>query len=147
MTKGKVMKSSILVMRHAEGLPNCQSVVVPDPRHGIEGYWLSKPGIKQVNRFLLLRRDELKRIDIIFHLDFARTRETAELIACSINVPCNANKRLRERSFGEFEMADARNYQKVRQEDAVHDDANVVRSQSKDRVDTKLTNGQEYMFD
>ncbi len=108
------------VMRHGNSMANQAKIVVSDPKNGVDQYGLSDLGIQQVNASVAGNND-LNAETIIYCSDFARARETAELVRTGIKAgPINLSKRLRERFFGEYELGPDSIYDEVWLRDQVN---------------------------
>ena len=103
--------NKFFVMRHGEAESNVKNVANADLKNN--HYFLTDKGRKQV----LAAAEKLKRegIDLIFASDFARTRETAEIIAERLGFGRKNvifDKRLREVNIGIFEGKNAEQYRR-----------------------------------
>lgn len=94
-------RNRYLLMRHGHSLANQQGVIISSPQRGLIDYGLSPQGQQQLDDLLLDWRWVTP--DRILHSDFRRTRETASRIARHFGLALEAEPRLRERHFGEFE--------------------------------------------
>lgn len=104
-------------MRHGESLANRRGLIVSHPENAIENYGLTAKGAEQVMEAALKTR--LNSDTVIVSSDFKRAKETADIISSVIssNNPVTLEPRLRERNFGEWELADHANYETVWQQD------------------------------
>lgn len=105
-----------LLMRHGHSLANQQGVIISSPARGLADYGLSRQGRQQLEG--LLATWQWAAPDRILHSDFRRTRETAERIAHHFGLALEAEPRLRERHFGEFEGEKDDRYADVWRHDA-----------------------------
>ncbi len=113
-----VFKNSYLIMRHGESDANVKGVIVSDPAIGCEGFGLTQQGSQQVIASVLAHTGEA--ITKIICSDFLRTRQTAELIAESLNLPSpQQDTGLRERFFGTWEGKSAEHLQGIYQRDQI----------------------------
>ena len=110
----------LLMLRHGESLANVEGLVVSLPRNGISRFGLSPEGHRQAKALA----DEVAlyasgpKIEAIYASDFLRTRQTAEHVASRLGLEVSFDSMLRERQFGDFEMASKEAYSKVWEEDA-----------------------------
>ncbi len=105
-------------MRHGESGANVEGVIVSDPAIGCERFGLTQQGSEQVITSGLAYTGET--ITRIICSDFLRTRQTAELIAESLNLPSPQHDTgLRERFFGAWEGQSAEHYQGIWQRDQI----------------------------
>ncbi len=113
-----VFKNSYLIMRHGESGANVEGVIVSAPAIGCERFGLTQQGSEQVITSGLAYTGEA--ITRIICSDFLRTRQTAELIAESLNLPSPQHDTgLRERFFGAWEGQSAEHYQGIWQRDQI----------------------------
>ena len=98
------------IMRHGQSLANVEGIVVSDPENGVDNYGLSATGISQVELSYQNNQREVNSLDagtMIVSSDFKRARETAtimhRLLACDHNIEFDS--RIRERYFGQYELA------------------------------------------
>ncbi len=123
------LKNSYYILRHGESLANIQKIIVSDPQNGLFGYGLTATGKKQVADSLK-NFPKLDSQTIIYSSDFLRTKQTA-LIAAEILQPKNKicfTQHLRERFFGDWELASNDNYRKVWSDDLKKKHKNKVES-------------------
>ena len=127
-------------MRHGHSLANQRGIIVSHPDHGRNDYGLSELGRGQVEASL--RQDiHLDANTVIVTSDFKRARETAGIVfewfAC--NVAILEEPRLRERDFGELELATDDHYGEVWQRDEVNPDSRVRGVESVNQVMARVT--------
>ncbi len=104
-------------MRHGNSLANQENIVVSCPENGVDNYGLSDLGIQQINDSIASNTD-LDKDTLIFSSDFARARETAELVRSKIHAkPIELSTLLRERCFGEYELGPDSIYNEVWRKD------------------------------
>ena len=105
-------------MRHGESDANVKGVVVSDPAVGCARFGLTQQGTQQVIASALAYTGEA--ITQIICSDFLRTRQTAQLIAESLNLPSpQQDTSLRERFFGSWEGMSAEHYQGIWHRDQI----------------------------
>lgn len=112
------LHNTYFMIRHGKSLANEQGIIVSDPNHGTHGYGLSELGKSEVKQSVETVKSESVLDDsvLIISSDFTRAKETAEIVADTLgtntkNIEYTA--KLRERSFGKWEMTSTSNYQKV----------------------------------
>ncbi len=111
-----VFKNSYLIMRHGESDANVKGLIVSDPSIGCASFGLTQQGSQQVIASALAYTGEA--ITQIICSDFLRTRQTAQLIAETLNLLLpQQDTGLRERFFGSWEGLSAEHYQGIWQRD------------------------------
>src|SRR3989344_5849797 len=100
--KKRVQRSGnrYFVMRHGESENNARSLMSSDPH---DGFVLTKRGREEVHQMAKTLQSE--RITRIYTSPFARTRETAEIVADELGIPKTSivsDDRLQEFDFGDF---------------------------------------------
>ncbi|MEQ9366723.1 MAG: histidine phosphatase family protein [Leptospirales bacterium] len=115
-------KNTYYCLRHGRSVANEQHIIVSRPENGVPEYGLSASG----------REDTIQKIaandfanqgfhianTICYSSDFSRAFQTAELFCEQLKLdPPTVDARLRERSFGRFELQSADNYQQVWERD------------------------------
>jgi len=113
-----------LMVRHGESTANVRGLVVTDPSVGCSNYGLTQKGKDQAEQAALSVLQILKRYNFtssnvcVYHSDFKRTRETAELLGhhLALNLESDdgaqnklaviSSELLRERRFGELDQND-----------------------------------------
>ncbi len=126
------------LMRHGESLANRRGLIVSHPENAIENYGLTTKGAEQVMDAALKTR--LSSDTVIISSDFKRAKETADIVSSVIssNDAVTLEPKLRERNFGDWELADHANYETVWQ----HDINNPSQSQQNvESVDQVLDRG------
>lgn len=117
----KKLRNAYFAARHGKSLANEQGIILSDPAHGVSGFGLTEEGKAQVRASAehVKATGTLDASTIIVSSDFARARETAEIIAevLGTNAPV-LTRALRERFFGNWERTHNGNYQKVWDKDA-----------------------------
>ncbi|WP_407333940.1 histidine phosphatase family protein [Enterovibrio sp. 27052020O] len=113
-----VFNNTYLVMRHGQSQANVADIVVSDPAIGCEQYGLSPLGEQQAKT--AAEQYQGAPITQIFASDFTRTRETAAIVANTLNLPePKLDIRLRERYFGDWEGKTSAAYEQVWAQDAL----------------------------
>ena len=101
---------------------------------------MSELGREQV-KTSLQRDHHLDTDTVIVTSDFKRARETAaiacEMLACS--APLSEEPRLRERNFGELELADDDSYSEVWQQDEMNPDSQLRGVESVNQVMARVS--------
>jgi len=127
-------------MRHGHSLANLQGIIVSHPENGIDDYGLSEQGVLQVNE--AGKTDiRLNRHSLIVSSDFKRARESAEIMHRLIksSTAIQFDQRLRERHFGQLDLADDSGYARVWYEDKIDPDNNFSGVESPNQVMHRVT--------
>ena len=124
------LENRYFAMRHGHSQANEQSLIVSDPKVGINSYGLSELGQQQVRERLAQMPPGFDASVKIVCSDFLRARETAAIVARGLGVTeaVRFRAQLRERYFGEFEGGSDTRYPEVWKRDAAdarHSDFNV----------------------
>ncbi|WP_028022149.1 histidine phosphatase family protein [Enterovibrio calviensis] len=107
-----VFNNTYLAMRHGQSQANVANIVVSDPAIGCEQYGLSPTGEQQAKT--AAQQYQGMPITQIFTSDFKRTKETAAIVADTLNMSePQQDTRLRERYFGEWEGKTSDAYEQV----------------------------------
>jgi len=134
------LNNRYFAMRHGHSLANQQGIIVSHPENGRDNYGLSELGRKQV-RASLRQNNQLDANTVVVTSDFKRARDSAdiafELFACGVSI-CE-EPRLRERHFGELELASDDSYDQVWQQDEVNPDSRVRGVESANQVMARVT--------
>ncbi len=134
------LNNRYFAMRHGHSLANQQGIIVSHPENGRDNYGLSERGREQV-RTSLRQNNQLDAKTVVVTSDFKRARESAgiafELLACKVSI-CD-EPRLRERHFGELELASDDSYDQVWQQDEVNPDSRVKGVESVNQVMARVT--------
>jgi probable phosphoglycerate mutase len=134
------LNNRYFAMRHGHSLANQQGIIVSHPENGRDNYGLSERGREQV-RTSLRQNNQLDAKTVVVTSDFKRARESAgiafELLACNVSI-CEES-RLRERHFGELELASDDSYDQVWQQDEVNPDSRVKEVESVNQVMARVT--------
>lgn len=134
------LSNRYFAMRHGHSTANQQGIIVSHPENGCDQYGLSNLGRLQVKEslqnFVLLDVNT-----IIVSSDFSRARESAEIASALLHCDgsINLDLRLRERDFGELELASDSGYADVWQEDAANPDSRLRGVESVNQVMTRVT--------
>jgi len=96
------LNNTYFILRHGQASSNKYHFVScwPEKRYNP----LTAEGKKQIKKIIPVLKK--KKIDLIFSSDLLRTKQTAKLIADSLGVKINFDKRLREMEFGVFNGKD-----------------------------------------
>ena len=134
------LNNRYFAMRHGHSLANQLGIIVSHPENGRDSYGLSELGRKQV-RASLRQNTQLDANTMVVTSDFKRARDSAdiafELLACGVSL-CE-EPRLRERHFGELELASDDSYDQVWQQDEVNPDSRVKSVESVNQVMARVT--------
>ena len=134
------LNNRYFAMRHGHSLANQQGIIVSHPENGRDNYGLSELGCKQV-RASLRQNNQLDANTVVVTSDFKRARDSAdiafELLSCGVSI-CE-EPRLRERHFGELELASDDSYDQVWQQDEVNPDSRVRGVESVNQVMARVT--------
>jgi len=127
-------------MRHGHSLANLESIIVSHPENGVGSYGLSSLGKEQVTEAGKSVGSPGQNITIVSS-DFKRARETAEIMHRLLNcdAPIRFDERLRERNFGDLELADDSAYARVWLEDAINPDNNLNGVEGPNQVMQRVT--------
>lgn len=96
-----LQRNHYLLMRHGHSQANEAGLIISDPARGIEGFGLSARGETQLAT--MTGNWKWPVPTRILHSDFLRTTQTAARIADHFGLIMQAEQRLRERFFGEFD--------------------------------------------
>lgn len=111
------MQNQYTLMRHGESLANRKGLIVSAPENALHDYGLTAKGADQVISAALKSR--IHSDTLIVSSDYRRAFETAEIVhsvvACKHDIV--TDERIRERFFGDWELADHRHYEDVWQND------------------------------
>lgn len=114
------LSNRYFIMRHGKSLANQVELIVSSPDNGVNSYGLHEQGRDQVVQSVE-NTPAVAEVSLILSSDFQRARETAEithdLLSCQEDIVFH--KHLRERFFGEFELASSEHYQTVWDEDSL----------------------------
>jgi probable phosphoglycerate mutase len=134
------LNNRYFAMRHGHSLANQQGVIVSHPENGRDNYGLSELGRNQV-RASLQQNNQLDANTVVVTSGFKRARESAgiafEVLACSVSI-CE-EPRLRERNFGELELATDDSYGEVWQQDEINPDSRFRGVESVNQVMARVT--------
>ena len=134
------LNNRYFAIRHGHSLANQQGVIVSHPENGRDNYGLSELGRRQV-RASLQQNNQLDANTVVVTSDFKRARESAgiafEVLACSVSI-CE-EPRLRERNFGELELATDDSYGEVWQQDEINPDSRFRGVESVNQVMARVT--------
>ena len=134
------LNNRYFAMRHGHSLANQQGIIVSHPDNGRSNYGLSELGREQVAASLQ-QDNHLDADTVVVTSDFKRARETAgivlEILAC--RRPVYEEPRLRERYFGELELAADEGYEEVWQQDAANPDNQTRGVESVNQVMARVT--------
>jgi probable phosphoglycerate mutase len=101
------------VMRHGQSRANVAGIIVSRIESDRRGDY----GLSELGRTQALEAAQAcgrSRDTVIFSSDFARARQTAEIVRAHLDAPeVNLTEALRERSFGDWEGSATDNYAKV----------------------------------
>ncbi len=134
------LNNRYFAMRHGHSMANQQGIIVSHHDNGRDNYGLSELWRKQV-RTSLQQANHLDAGTVIVTSDFKRARETAaivyEMLACSASL-CEET-RLRERNFGELELAADDGYHAVWQQDEMNPDSQARGVESVNQVMARVS--------
>jgi glucosyl-3-phosphoglycerate phosphatase len=108
-----ILSNNYYAMRHGQSKANVEGIIVSHPENGVKDrYGLTDLGKEQVR--ISAERSSLGTDTLIFCSDFSRAAQTANIVQKALNcAPPQPTILLRERFFGDLEMQDNANYQKV----------------------------------
>jgi broad specificity phosphatase PhoE len=110
------LHNTYLLMRHGRSEANDQAIIQSNPEIGVEGDHLTEEGRKQVQSSITKAAAMygLNSETIILTSDFARAKETAEIVQKVLGIrEIEVTPKLRERNFGLFDETSSENYTKV----------------------------------
>ena len=111
------LRNQYYLMRHGESLANQRGIIVSHACNAKDKFGLTSRGSEQVIQAALA--SQLDRRTVIISSDYKRARETAEIVATTLNLDTKVeyNRLLRERDFGKWELQTDQYYDKVWQQD------------------------------
>ncbi|KAJ8598800.1 hypothetical protein CTAYLR_008657 [Chrysophaeum taylorii] len=114
------MPNRFYALRHGFSVANDLGIICSRWEHGR----LAEYGLHAVGRSQAVEAaKEIARVTsraVVFASDFARARETAEIVRAGLGLgEVYLQPLLRERDFGDFELTASENYEKVWEQDAV----------------------------
>jgi probable phosphoglycerate mutase len=134
------LNNRYFAMRHGHSLANQQGIIVSHPENGCDRFGLSELGQEQVKQSLA-QNDDLDGRTIVLSSDFRRARESAliahQMLDCGTDP--GIESRLRERHFGELEMASDDRYREVWRQDASNPDSQPNGCESVNQVMDRVT--------
>lgn len=130
-------------LRHGRSLANEQHIIVSRPENGVPGYGLSPTGRSDTEQKLAAENftgyNFTTGNTICYSSDFSRALQTAEIFCSQLNLAApRVDLRLRERSFGEFELRSAENYELVWERDQADAHHNFSGAESTAQVRARL---------
>lgn len=112
-------------MRHGQSQANVEHKIISSVSSAEDAYDLTDQGRQQVGE--AGQRTVLTSATVIYASDYARARETAEIMQRALKASAiHLSARLRERNFGDWEGTSTDNYQLVWEQDATEMHANCV---------------------
>jgi probable phosphoglycerate mutase len=107
------LANTFSIMRHGQSRANVAGIIVSNIETDRRGdYGLSELG--QIQALEAAQACDLPRDTVIFSSDFARARQTAEIVRAQLDAPpVTLTEALRERSFGDWEGSATDNYARV----------------------------------
>lgn len=104
-------RNRYLLMRHGHSQANARGLIISDPSHGLADFGLSPEGEAQLEA--LAANWAWPVPTRLLHSDFLRTTQTAARLAARFELSLQAEPRLRERFFGEFDAGSSDRYPDV----------------------------------
>ncbi|MGO2880802.1 MAG: histidine phosphatase family protein, partial [Halomonas sp.] len=104
-------RNRYLLMRHGHSQANQQALIISSPGRGVEAFGLSTIGEQQLASAVHAWAWPVPTQ--VVHSDFLRTTQTAARVAEAFKLTMTADRRLRERSFGELEGGSDERYPDV----------------------------------
>ncbi|MGP9678785.1 histidine phosphatase family protein [Halomonas sp. AOP27-A1-41] len=104
-------RNRYLLMRHGHSQANQQALIISSPGRGVEAFGLSTIGEQQLASAVHAWAWPVPTQ--VVHSDFLRTTQTAARVAEAFKLTMTPDKRLRERSFGEWEGGSDERYPDV----------------------------------
>jgi broad specificity phosphatase PhoE len=90
------LKNNYFILRHGYSLANFKGIASCWPEK--QEIPLTEKGIKQINE--VVKKIKLKKIDLIFHSDLLRTKQTAQIVGQALKIKPEKDERLREVNVG-----------------------------------------------
>ena len=111
-------QNTYYLMRHGESLANRRGLIVSHEKNALHDYGLTARGAEQVMQAALSTR--LGIDTLIVTSDYKRALDTAEIVhsVLGCKTDLSIEPLLRERNFGDWELADHQNYEHVWSADA-----------------------------
>jgi len=107
------LKNRYFALRHGESEANAAGIIVSDPNNGVPLYGITAKGrdqaVESAEKFMGEVGADCQGDVLIYHSDFKRARETAEVFGevCGVDSGrMHIAKQLRERRFGILELGD-----------------------------------------
>ncbi|MFB9868691.1 histidine phosphatase family protein [Vreelandella sulfidaeris] len=94
-------RNRYLLMRHGHSQANQQGLIISSPERGIQAFGLSAIGEQQMAQLVVAWTWPIPTQ--VVHSDFLRTTQTAARVTRAFKLEMTADKRLRERYFGDFD--------------------------------------------
>jgi probable phosphoglycerate mutase len=115
------LQNNYFILRHGKSKANEDEIIASNPEEGRATSGLTEEGKEQVRKSVQEAKEngQLNAATIIYSSDFARCRETAEIVQNVLG--CEAvhlTAALRERFFGTWDQTHDSNYHKVWDEDS-----------------------------
>ncbi len=102
MNPNSIVQPRTCIIRHGETDMNCHSNDSADQVRGWLDVPLNATGIKTAHRTAQVLKHSKEGLDVLVHSDLDRSRETAEIIAKALGIPCVASFALRPWDAGEL---------------------------------------------
>ena len=115
LTRVTSLSNRYFLLRHGQSYANQQGLIVSIPAHAVGQYGLTFKGQREVEAHVARAKKEGKfsAPSLIVSSPFLRARQSAEIASRILNATIQVDERLRERSFGDFELTTDTNYQAV----------------------------------
>lgn len=94
-------RNRYLLMRHGHSQANQQGLIISSPERGIQAFGLSAIGEQQMAQLVTAWTWPIPTQ--VVHSDFLRTTQTAARVTRAFKLEMTADKRLRERYFGDLD--------------------------------------------
>lgn len=94
-------RNRYLLMRHGHSQANQQGLIISSPERGIQAFGLSAIGEQQMAQLVVAWTWPIPTQ--VVHSDFLRTTQTAARVTSAFKLEMTADKRLRERYFGDLD--------------------------------------------
>tara|TARA_R110002012_G_scaffold20535_5_gene72744 strand:- start:543 stop:1130 length:588 start_codon:yes stop_codon:yes gene_type:complete len=94
-------RNRYLLMRHGHSQANQQGLIISSPERGIQAFGLSAIGEQQMAQLVVAWTWPIPTQ--VVHSDFLRTTQTAARVTRAFKLEMTADKRLRERYFGDLD--------------------------------------------
>lgn len=105
------LSNRYFALRHGESMANVKGIIVSRPDNGcLSKFGLSEKGKRQARALAKQVANSFDANTIVMSSDFARAKETAQIVSGALSCQMRIDKRLRERDFGELDGGNVAEY-------------------------------------